>query len=260
MLFRSIASVAADLGFDALAEKQRAKAAELHKQFEAAFWSDELATFALALDGDKRQCSVRSSNAGHCLFSGIASPSHSTLVMNTLLSPGLFSGWGVRTIASEEKRYNPMSYHNGSIWPHDNALIAYGALNSRDKQLPLKILSGLLDLSLFLELHRLPELICGFSRRPGKGPTLYPVACSPQAWAAGASFLVLQACLGLSVSARESRVYLRHTALPEALQYVRIRDLRIGDASVDIEFHRHAETVGFDNPRRTGQIEVVALR
>jgi glycogen debranching enzyme len=183
-----IAVVAADLGYESIAETLRIQAEELRRKFAAAFWSDELSTFAMALDGEKRQCCVRSSNAGHCLFSGIASPSHSELVMNSLLSPRLFSGWGVRTVAAGEKRYNPMSYHNGSVWPHDNALLAYGAMNSRDKKLPLKILSGLLDLSICLELHRLPELICGFPRRPGKNPTLYPVACSPQAWAAGRLF------------------------------------------------------------------------
>lgn len=255
-----IAAAAAKLGYTSTAAKQRAKAAELRTKFEAAFWSDELSTFAMALDGDKRQCKVRSSNAGQCLFSGIASESHVRLVMKSLLSPGLFSGWGVRTIACEEKRYNPMSYHNGSVWPHDNALIAYGAIHCRDKELPLKILSGLLDLSLFVDLRRLPELICGFPRRQGKGPTLYPVACSPQAWAAGACFLALQSCLGLTISAKESRIYLRHTALPESLQWVRIQNLRVGAASVDLEFHRHAETVGFDVPRRTGEIEVVAVR
>jgi glycogen debranching enzyme len=177
-----------------------------------------------------------------------------------MLSPGLFSGWGVRTIAAEEKRYNPMSYHNGSVWPHDNALIAFGALHAREKELPLRILSGLLDLSLFVDLRRLPELICGFPRRQGKGPTLYPVACAPQAWAAGACFLVLQACLGLSISAKESRIYLRHTALPEALSRVEMLNLRVGRASVDLAFHRHAETVGFDILRRTGEIEVIAVR
>jgi len=255
-----IAAIAADLGHDSVAEAQRAKAEDLHKKFEAAFWCDELSMFAMALDGEKRQCKVRSSNAGHCLFSGIASTSHVRLVMNGLLSPGLFSGWGVRTVASEAKRYNPMSYHNGSVWPHDNALIAYGALNLRDKELPLKILSGLLDLSLFVDLRRLPELICGFPRRSGKGPTLYPVACSPQAWAAGACFLVLQSCLGLSVSALESRIYLRHTALPQALERVEIHNLRIGTATIDLAFERHAETVGFDILRRTGEVEVVAMR
>ncbi len=255
-----IAVVAADLGCLSVAEAQRAKAEELRSRFEAAFWSSELSMFAMALDGDKRPCRVRSSNAGHCLFSGIASADHGQLVMESLLAPGLFSGWGVRTIASEEKRYNPMSYHNGSVWPHDNALIAYGAMGSRVKDLPLRILSGLLDLSIFLDLHRLPELICGFPRRPGKGPTLYPVACSPQAWASGACFLVLQSCLGLSISAKDSRIYLRHTALPEALPRVEIHNLRVGKASVDLTFERHAETVGFDIPRRTGDVEVIALR
>lgn len=255
-----IASVAAELGHQSLAEEQGTKADDLRRKFETAFWSDELSTFALALDGDKQQCKVRTSNAGHCLFSGIASESHVRLVMKSLLSPGLFSGWGVRTVSCEEKRYNPMAYHNGSVWPHDNALIAYGAINCRDKELPLRILSGLLDLSLFVDLRRLPELICGFPRRPGKGPTLYPVACSPQAWAAGSCFLVLQACLGLSICAKQSRIYLRHTSLPEALQQVEIRNLCIGAASVDLAFERHAETVGFDIPRRTGEIEVVAVR
>lgn len=107
--------------------------------------------------------------------------------------------------------------------------------------------------------RRLPELICGFARRPGKGPSLYPVACSPQAWAAGSCFPVLQACLGLSICAKESRIYLRHTALPEALRQVEIRNLRVGMASVDLAFERHAGTVGFDIPRRTGDIEVVAV-
>lgn len=255
-----IAAVAEELGFVSIASEQRAKAKDLREKFEAAFWSDELSTFALALDGDKRQCKVRTSNAGHCLFSGIASESHTRLVRKSLLSPGMFSGWGVRTLACEEKRYNPMSYHNGSVWPHDNAIIAYGAMQCRDKELPLRILTGMLDLSLFVDLRRLPELICGFPRRPGKGPTLYPVACSPQAWAAGACFLVLQSCLGLSIRAKESRIYLRHSALPETLQRVEIRNLKVGAASVDLSFERHAETVAFDIPRRTGEIEVVAMR
>ena len=124
----------------------------------------------------------------------------------SLLLPGIFSGWGLRTIATEEGRYNPMSYHNGSVWPHDNALIAFGAKNLREKDIALKIFSGLLDLSLFVGLNRLPELICGFPRRTGRGPTLYPVACAPQAWSAGSVFMTLQACLGLSISAAPSRL------------------------------------------------------
>lgn len=255
-----IAAAADDLGLHSRGGALRAQAEELRKKFATAFWSDELSMFAMALDGDKRQCNIRSSNAGHCLFSGIASPSQSRRTMDSLLSPGLFSGWGVRTVATGEKRYNPMSYHDGSVWPHDNALIAFGATNSRDKDVALRILSGLLDLSSFVELHRLPELICGFPRRVGKAPTLYPVACAPQAWAAGAPFLVLQACLGLSICAKESRIYLHHTALPEALTQVRIRNLKIGNSSVDLAFERHPETVGVDIPQRSGDVEIVALR
>jgi glycogen debranching enzyme len=255
-----IASAATDLGYHSKADTLRGQAEELRKKFETAFWSDELSMFAMALDGEKRQCSIRSSNAGHCLFSGIASPSQSRRTMDSLLSPGLFSGWGVRTVATGEKRYNPMSYHNGSVWPHDNALIAFGNTNSREKHVALRILSGLLDLSMLVELHRLPELICGFPRYAGKAPTLYPVACAPQAWAAGAPFLALQACLGLSIHAKESRVYLHHTALPETMRQVRIRNLKIGNSSVDLAFERHAETVGVDILQRTGDIEIVALR
>ncbi len=255
-----IAAAADDLGFHPAAQKLRGQAEELREKFERAFWSDEISMYAMALDGDKQQCRIRSSNAGHCLFSGIASSAHSRSTMDSLLTAGLFSGWGIRTVATGEKRYNPMSYHNGSVWPHDNAVIAFGTTGSRGKELALKIMSGLLDLSIFVELHRLPELICGFPRRSGKAPTLYPVACSPQAWAAGAVFLVLQSCLGLSIHAKESRICLHHAALPEAIAQVRIRNLKVGNASVDLIFERRAETVGVDILRRNGDIEIVALR
>ncbi len=255
-----IAAAADDLHKTQFASQLRQQAEELRARFTPAFWCDELSMFAIALDGEKKQCRIRSSNAGHCLFSGIASPAHARSVADTLLSPALFSGWGVRTIASVEKRYNPMSYHNGSVWPHDNAIIAYGVSQSACKDLAMKIMSGLLDLSLFVDMHRLPELICGFPRRPGKGPTLYPVACSPQAWAAGSIFMLLQACLGLSINAKESRIYLKHAALPESLERIRIRGLRIGHASVDLALTRHAQGVGVDILRRSGNIEVVSMK
>jgi glycogen debranching enzyme len=255
-----IAAVAKELGQATLAEKLNQQAAELRAKFASAFWLDELSIFALALDGEKRQCRVRSSNAGHCLFSGIASEAQHRSVSDALMSPAFFSGWGIRTIVTGEKRYNPMSYHNGSVWPHDNALIAYGALRSIDKGLALRVMSGMLDLSENVNQHRLPELICGFGRRKGKGPTLYPVACSPQAWAAGSVFMVLQACLGLEVRAQESRVYLHHSALPESLEEVHIRNLQVGSASVDLSFERYAETVGVNIERRVGTVEIVALR
>lgn len=257
---RGIAVVAKDLSLDDLAKQLETRADKLKENFTRMFWSDEISMFALALDGDKRQCRVRSSNAGHCLFSGIASQAQSHLIDEALLSPPFFSGWGIRTLVTSEKRYNPMSYHNGSVWPHDNALIAFGSTRRQEKDVALRVLSALLDLSTEVQQRRLPELICGFSRRPGKGPTLYPVACSPQAWAAGAVFLVLQACLGLEVCARDKRIFLHHSALPEQLKQVHIRNLRVGDASIDLAFERYSETVGVNILRRTGKIEIVALR
>jgi len=257
---RGIAVAAADMGDTILANRLEKQAAQLRDQFRDAFWCPDLKVFALALDGDKQQCQVRSSNAGQCLFSGIATEQQHRAITQEMLTHPYFSGWGVRTIVCGEARYNPMAYHNGSVWPHDNAIIAAGSLRRRDKSLALRVLCGLHDLSSNVTLNRLPELICGFARRQGKGPTLYPVACSPQAWAAGAVFLILQSCLGLEIRARESRIYLHFTALPESLRHVRIRNLRVGDACVDLSFERYAETVGLDIPRRSGEIEIVSMR
>lgn len=257
---RGIAQVARDMGQAALADKLNEQALDLRAKFAQHFWDSKIGMFVLALDGEKKPCVVRSSNAGHCLFSGIASNTQEQSVTQALLAPEMFSGWGIRTLATGEKRFNPMSYHNGSMWPHDNAVIAYGALRSADKQLASRVLTGLMELSENVSLRRLPELICGFNKRQGKGPTLYPVACSPQAWAAGAVFLTLQACLGLEICAREARIYLHHSALPECLQHVRIKDLHVGEACVDLEFERYAETVGVNITRRTGKVEIVALR
>ncbi len=251
--------LANDMGDLHLAEQLSAQAADLRAKFASMFWSDELSLFAMALDGKKHPCVVRSSNAGHCLFSGIAPEEQQRKVRESLLSPESWSGWGIRTIAAGERRYNPMAYHNGSVWPHDNALIAWGALRSQQKRLALQVLSGLLDLSTAVDLRRLPELICGFARRPGKGPTLYPVACSPQAWAAGAVFMVLQACLGIEVSAREQRLYLHYSALPENVKQVHLSNLRVGDASLDLSFERHTESVGVHVRRRVGEVEIVAM-
>ena len=255
-----IASVAADMGHRDLADRLRVQAADLRAKFQSMFWSDELGMFALALDGEKKQCRVRSSNAGQCLFSGIATDAQYRSICDALLSPAFFSGWGVRTLVTGERRYNPMSYHNGSMWPHDNALIAFGALRRSEKELASRITSGLLDLSSEVMFHRLPELICGFGRRPGKGPTLYPVACSPQAWAAGSVFMVLQACLGLEIRASESRIYLHHSALPEKLQQIRIRNLKVGNGSVDLSCDRYADSVSVNIMRRSGNVEIVAMR
>ena len=173
------------LGFDDRARALARQAKELRERFERAFWSDDLGTYALALDGKKRPCGVRASNAGHCLFTGIAHPARARRVAETLMGEAFFTGWGVRTLAMNEGRYNPMSYHNGSIWPHDNAMLGAGFARYGMRAPAARILAGLFDASLFVDRYRMPELFCGFHRRAGEGPTLYPVACSPQAWSAG---------------------------------------------------------------------------
>ena len=204
---------------------------------------------------------MRASNAGHCLFAGIATDEHARRVAITLMEETSFSGWGIRTVGSSEARYNPMSYHNGSIWPHDNALIASGFSRYGMKSSASMVLAGLLDASIFLDLHRLPELFCGFPRRPGESPTLYPVACAPQAWASGAVFLLLEACLGLSISAPERKLVFSKPLLPPFLPQVTIRDLKVADARVDLLLTRHDEgDVGVNVLSRDGEVEIVLLK
>lgn len=257
---RAGAALARRLGLGARAAALDRDADRLRERFEAAFWCEEIATYALALDGSKRPCRVVSSNAGHCLFAGIAGADRARRVAATLLQEDSFSGWGVRTLAAGHPRYNPMSYHNGSVWPHDNALIAAGLARYGLKDEALAVLTGLFDASLFFDLHRLPELFCGFPRRPGESPTLYPVSCSPQAWASGAVLLLLQACLGLDVRAADRRVVFANPRLPEFLDEVRIDGLRVGDASLDLALVRYGRDVGINVLRRTGDVTVVAVK
>ena len=236
------------------------RARRLRQQFEKAFWMDDLGTFALALDGRKRPCRVRTSNAGHALLTGIAGRARARRVAQTLLDDSSFSGWGIRTVAETEPRYNPMAYHNGSIWPHDNALIAQGFARYGLKSATMKVFSGLLDVSLFVDLHRMPELFCGFVRRPGQGPTLYPVACAPQAWAAGSVFLLLQSCLGMTIHAPKRQIRFNRPALPESVQRIEITNLRVRDAVVDLSLQRHPHDVGISIRRREGDVEILAVK
>jgi glycogen debranching enzyme len=243
-----------------LADNLLAQARSLQEKFEQSFWCEQLSTYALALDGKKRQCRVRASNAGQCLFTGIAGPEHATRVAHLMLAPESFSGWGIRTLATSEIRYNPMSYHNGSVWPHDNALIAAGLARSGHTDLAMEVLSRLFDASMYMDLHRLPELFCGFPRRPGEGPTLYPVACSPQAWSSAAVYLLLQSCLGLHVDALHGQISFSQPALPEFLSEVHIHNLRIGQATADLLLRRVGRDVGINVLRREGQIEVMSMK
>jgi len=236
------------------------RADKLRGAFEKAFWCDELGTYALALDGDKRPCRIRTSNAGHCLYGGIVSPERARQVTDTLLSDTSFAGWGIRTVASGERRYNPMSYHNGSIWPHDNALVAAGMARYGFNAAASRVMNGMLDLSAVVDLHRLPELICGFPRREAEFPTLYPVACAPQAWAAAAVYMLLASCLGLEVDAPAQRVSISRAVLPEPLDWVRLTNLAIGNASLDLLLTRHQYDVGITVLRRVGDVEIVSVK
>jgi glycogen debranching enzyme len=255
------AELAELLGDRTRAQELRKQARSLFRRFEESYWCEDLSTYALALDGKKQPCRVRTSNAGHCLFAGIASGDHARRVAATLTDETFFSGWGIRTVATTEARYNPMSYHNGSVWPHDNSLIAAGFARYDLKEAAALVLTGLLDASLFFDLHRLPELFCGFPRRPGEAPTLYPVACAPQSWASGAVFLLFEACLGLSMLASERRVTFSKPLLPRFLQQVTIRGLRVGDARADLLLTRHDEgDVGVNVLRRDGALDVVVVK
>jgi glycogen debranching enzyme len=247
------------LGHTELAQRLLRAAQTLQERFSEAFWLEEKSTFALALDGHKRPCRVSSSNAGHCLFSGIATQQQAEKVAASLLSDKLFSGWGIRTLATDEVRYNPMSYHNGTVWPHDNALIGYGMARYGLREEAMKVLSGLYDTTLFLDLQRLPELFCGFNRRKGEGPTAYPVACSPQAWAVASVFMLIQACLGLQINACTNTISFLRPALPAFLEEVLIRNLRVNADTVALRISRNDGEVTVQplNKERRVRIEVV---
>lgn len=254
------AKLAEALGYSERTSELTLQAGVLRRRFERAFWCEECSTYALALDGEKRPCRVRTSNAGHCLFAGIASQRHAQKTAATLLSQEMFSGWGIRTVATNEVRYNPMAYHNGSIWPHDNAMIAYGLARYGLKEHAHKILTGLFDASIFIELHRMPEVFCGFARRRGEGITLYPLSCVPQSWAAASVFMCLQACLGLSISASPPRITFHRPILPEYLQEIVIKNLSVGRATVDLILHRYPQDVGLNITRRKGNVDVIVIK
>ncbi|QPF86660.1 amylo-alpha-1,6-glucosidase [Bradyrhizobium genosp. L] len=250
------ARAARQLGFAERAAKLDAEAEKLREQFEAAFWCEELGTYAVALDGAKQQCKVRTSNAGQTLFSGMVREDRARRVAADLMSPKFFSGWGIRTVATGEARYNPMSYHDGSIWPHDNALIALGFARYGLKHSVAHLFKGLFDAASYMELRRLPELFCGFRRERRRGPVLYPVACAPQAWASATPFTLLEAALGLEFDVARGEIRLRDPRLPDFLNEVVLRDLRLGASSVDLRVRRHNGEVSLEVLRTRGQIQV----
>ena len=258
--WRGATALAEMRGDDRLAAAWRDRAGRLRTRFDEAFWCEDLGTYALALDGGKRPCRVRTSNPGHCLLTGIVLPDRAERLAATLMAEESFAGWGIRTVAAGEARYNPMSYHNGSIWPHDTALVAAGLATYGYTAAAARILSAMFDLSQAVDLHRLPELLCGFDRGASESPTLYPVACAPQAWAAGAVFLLIQACLGLRIEAVPRRVSFVRALLPIEIDWMRISRLAVGDGCVDLQLERHPHDVGVTVLQRQGRVEIIGVK
>jgi glycogen debranching enzyme len=253
---RMAARCASRLGMDDKARQLEAEAGLLAERFEAAFWCEEIGSYALALDGDKRPCRVRTSNAGQLLFTGIVREDRARMVAADLMRPHFFTGWGIRTVAHGEARYNPMSYHDGSIWPHDNALIALGFARYGLKHSVAHLFKALFDAASYMDLRRLPELFCGFRREKGRGPTLYPVACAPQAWASATPFTLLEAALGLQFDVQRGEIRLRNPSLPAFLNEVVLRDLQLGASSVDLRVRRQGDDVSLEVLRTRGRIQV----
>jgi glycogen debranching enzyme len=243
------------------AERLRAEARRLRDRVTDRFWLDDLDTFALALDGDKRPLPTVASNAGHLLWSRLPEPSHAQRVAKTLLADDMFCGWGIRTLSGRHPVFNPMSYHNGSVWPHDNALIVMGLSHYGLAPNALPVIAAAHYAAAGSDFNRLPELYCGMRRNGATRPVLYPVSCSPQAWASGALFLMLQGALGLLPDAPSDTLHVRNPVLPDYLHELTITNLAIGDARVTLRFTRHASrtlvnVLAVESGRRPLQVRI----
>ena len=230
------------------------------RRIEAAFYQEDCRYFALAIDGQGRRVSTLSSNPGHLLWSGAVSDAQARAIATRLLSEEMYSGWGIRTVARGQAVYNPISYHTGAVWPHDNALIAAGLKRNGFDTGANQLAGRLIESAAFSPVRRLPELFCGFDRTATPVPVPNPVACSPQAWAAGSVFLFLRALLGMTVVAPKRKVEFRPARLPPYLQWVEIRGLRVGDASVDLLLERRENNLGINVGSRQGDVRIVAIQ
>ncbi len=250
-----IAEVYAALGAAGIAERLRQEAGQLKQAFDAAFWMPEEGTFALALDGKKRQVEGVASNVGHALYCGIVDPRRAAAVGERLMARDMFSGWGVRTLSKKNPAYNPMGYHVGSVWPHDNVIVAAGLKRYGLVDATERIATAMFDAAVFSDL-RLDELYCGFDRRSGLPPVDYPVACSPQAWAAAVPLMLTQTFLGISAQAPAGALTVNQPKLPPWLNRVDVDNLTVGGSKVSMEFTRHGDQTAFALTRREGDIRV----
>jgi glycogen debranching enzyme len=256
--YTSIADIARRLGRAELAARLNQRAATLRARFSHDFWLEQERTVALALDVDKRPCRVMSSNAGHCLATGLLNREQAEALAERLMSEEMFTGWGVRTLGSSERRYNPMSYHNGSVWPHDNAIVAAGLARYKKQQDAIRILDGLLQAAGHFKTGSLPELFCGFPRDERLGPVPYPVSCHPQAWSAAGIFMIVQAILGIEVMGFERRLVIDSPAMPYWLDWLKIENLKVGDGEVSFIVRRIPEgtSIGIIERRGNASVEV----
>ena len=254
--FRAMAALAEKRRESESAARWRKSAEALRSAVEARFWMDDCSFYAIARDGEGALCRVRASNPGHLLFTGLPARRRARLVGSQLLSPALNSGWGIRTLASGTIRYNPMSYHNGSVWPHDVALCSSGLGRYGQREDVTRLLAAMFDAAIHFEL-RLPELFCGFARTRGAPPIAYPVACLPQAWAAGAPFMMLQACLGLRIDGQKREIHVDRPVLPNGIDHVELRHVHVGDISTDVVFQRVGEhVVAFPRGRHASAVSL----
>jgi glycogen debranching enzyme len=252
-----VARLARIRGDHDLAQAQQVSAEALRARFEDAFWLEQAGTYAMALDRRKRAVDAVASNAGHALWCGIASPERAGRVTESLLGPELFSGWGIRTLSTRTAGYNPIGYHLGTVWPHDNAICAAGLWRYGFRREASRIAGALLEATQYFRDARLPELFCGFDRADSPYPVPYPVACSPQAWAAGSLFHLLVSMLGLEPDAASRELRLLSPALPDWLPELRLENLRVGDAVVDLLVRRNDGSTGVEVLRRSGELDVV---
>jgi glycogen debranching enzyme len=236
-----MASLMRSFGDTRTADKLKKESAEMAKRFEKAFWMPKLGFYAMALDRDKRQTQVISSNPGQLLFTRMLPLERAKTVTQRFMRNDMFSGWGWRTISREERIFNPLSYHRGSIWPHDNSLIAHGMALYEFREPANRIFTALFQAALKFRDYRLPELFCGIERREHDDPVQYPVSCSPQAWASGAVFLLLMSVLGIRPSAHRKELNIVNPSLPDFLDHFSIRNMRVGGSRVGLDFTRRGE-------------------
>jgi len=252
-----MARLARALGEDEIAQRLEREAADLRDRFNRDFWMDKEGFFALALDGRKEQVHTITSNPGHCLWSGVVDEEKAPRVVRRLLSPALSSGWGLRTLAARQRPFDPLGYHTGTVWPHDNALIAHGMKLYGFDHEAMKVIDQLSMAGVFFPLARYPELFCGFSREEVPLPVEYPVACRPQAWASGSPLLMLRSYGGMTADAPDGKLYIVRPQLPEWLERIEITGMRVGSARLDLTFTSRDGVTAAQVPRKEGDIEVL---